>query len=163
MIKKSIKIKTCRICKSKKLKKSFSLGKIAHAGKFISNKSKNITKDFINIVICEKCYLVQLDRNYDLQYLFSNNYGYRSGINKTMRTHLTKLVTKIGNRFSIKKGDKVLDIASNDGTLLKAYNKNIVKVGVDPIANKFKKFYNNIDYKISDFFSSKILINKKIK
>ena len=140
MIKKSIKIKACRICKSKKLKKSFSLGKIAHAGKFTVNKSKNITKDFINVVICEKCYLVQLDRNYDLKYLFSNNYGYRSGINKTMRTHLRKLVTKIGNRFSIKKGDKVLDIASNDGTLLKAYNKNIIKVGIDPIANKFKKF-----------------------
>ena len=46
----------------------------------------------------------------------------------------------------------VLDIASNDGTLLNFYSKNLVRVGIDPIISKFLNYYENIDYKINDFF-----------
>ena len=43
--------------------------------------------------------------------------------------------------LSIKKNDFVLDIASNDGTLLNYYNKKSITVGVDPLVNKFKNFF----------------------
>tara|TARA_B110000037_G_scaffold223184_1_gene303450 strand:+ start:5277 stop:6509 length:1233 start_codon:yes stop_codon:yes gene_type:complete len=162
MIKKSIKIKKCRACNSTKLVKSFSLGNIAHAGKFPKNKKVNIPKDYINILFCNNCYLVQLDRNYDLKYMFNSNYGYRSGINNTMSTHLKNLASTISKNFNLKKNDKVLDIASNDGTLLNHYNNDIIKVGIDPIANKFNRFYKNIDHKIPDFFNSSILKKKKL-
>ena len=39
----------------------------------------------------------------------------------------------------LKKNDIVLDIASNDGTLLKNYNKNLIRVGVDPVIKKYRK------------------------
>jgi hypothetical protein len=66
----------------------------------------------------------------------------------------------------LKKNDLVLDIASNDGTLLNFYNNDVVKIGVDPLVNKYKKFYNNVDYKFSNFFSRNLIkntIKKKIK
>ena len=42
--------------------------------------------------MCKKCKLVQLDRNFNPKYLYSKDYGYRSGINKTMTEHLKKTV-----------------------------------------------------------------------
>jgi len=58
-----------------------------------------------------------------------------------------------------------LDIASNDGTLLNYYKKNIKTFGIDPLVSKYKKNYKDIKYKVSDFFSYKNIckINKNIK
>ena len=67
------------------------------------NKKVNIPKDYINILFCNNCYLVQLDRNYDLKYMFNSNYGYRSGINNTMSTHLKNLASTISKNFNLKK------------------------------------------------------------
>ena len=69
------------------IKSVFSLGNIAHAGIF-PKKITNVPKDFINVMYCKNCTLVQLDRNFNLNYMFGKNYGYRSGINSTMTSHL---------------------------------------------------------------------------
>ena len=75
-----------------------------------------------------------------------------SGINQTMKTHLKNVVKLAKKKVELKNGDNVLDIASNDGTLLNYYQKNVVKVGVDPVLNKFKSNYNNINYSFAKFF-----------
>ena len=152
---KSTKIYNCRICSSGNLKKAFSLGKISHTGIFPSKKEINVPKDYINITYCQKCSLVQLDRNFNLNYMFGKNYGYKSGVNNTMISHLNNLVKELSKKFKIKKKDYVLDIASNDGTLLNSYDQNVIKVGVDPLIKKFNKNYKNINYKISNFFDFK--------
>ena len=95
--------------------------------------------------------------------MYDDNYGYRTGINQTMTNHVQKIVKKLSqNKNFLKKGDYVLDIASNDATLLNSYQKNLIRVGIDPTINKYKKYYKNIDHKFSDFFSKKI-IEKVIK
>ena len=63
-----------------------------------------------------------------------------------------KTVKKCSTLVKLKAKDHVLDIASNDATLLNFYQKNIIKVGVDPLVNKYKRCYNKIDYKIPNFF-----------
>ena len=76
------------------------------------------------------------------------------------------MLSTFKKKISIKKNDAVLDVASNDGTLLNFYNKNVVKFGIDPILNKYRDQYININYKISDFFSLKKIsniFNKKFK
>ena len=83
-----------------------------------------------------------------------------------MTEHVKKVVISATKKVKLKKNDYVLDIASNDGTLLSFYNRNINKVGIDPIINNYKKFYNKKVYKINDFFNYKTLkkkINKKFK
>ena len=70
-----------------------------------------------------------------------------------MTDHLSKTATLLSNKAHLKNSDSVLDIASNDGTLLKAYNnKKITKVGIDPVISKFFKFYPKTTIQISGFF-----------
>ncbi len=57
-----------------------------------------------------------------MSYLYNKDYGYRTGINLTMSNHVKKVVRKISKVAKLKSGDNVLDIASNDGTLLSNYN-----------------------------------------
>jgi hypothetical protein len=107
--------------------------------------------------------LVQLQEKFNPKYLYGDDYGYRSGVNLTMRNHLGSISKLLTKKSNLKKGDYVLDIASNDGTLLNSYKKNeIIKVGIDPILNKFNKYYKFINYKINNFFSYKV-VRRKIK
>ncbi len=148
-----MRIKQCRNCKSKKLNKLFSLGNLCFTGKFSLLKD-NIKKKPVTVVICKSCELVQLAHNYDLKYLYGPDYGYRTGINKTMTDHVKKITETLAKKTLLKKNDLVLDIASNDGTLLNSYKRNIIKFGVDPVLNKYKKNYKKIRYSISGFFSA---------
>ena len=156
-----MKIKKCRSCKKTKLKKLFSLGNLCFTGKFPSI-NQIIKKKPIVLVICTNCELVQLSHNFDLKYLYGPDYGYKTGINKTMINHVHKVVKYLSKETKLKKKDYVLDIASNDGSLLKSYNKDIFTFGIDPILNKYKEEYKNINFKVSDFFSAKN-IEKKTK
>ena len=162
-----MKIKNCRNCKNTELFDLFSLGKISFTGKFPNTIRQNVPKAYLNVLMCKKCKLVQLDRNFDLNYLYGKNYGYRTGINKTMTDHVKKIVRKCSALVKLKSKQYVLDIGSNDATLLNFYANDIIKVGVDPLVNKYKKFYKKINYKISNFFKikdiEKIKIKKKFK
>ena len=131
-----MKIKKCRVCNSIKLQKLFSLGNLSFTGKFTNSKNKNIKKDFISLVMCNACSLVQLDRNFNSNFLYGKDYGYRTGINFTMTNHVKNVVKQASRFVNLKKKDAVLDIASNDGTLLNFYKKDIITVGIDPILNK---------------------------
>ena len=73
-------------------------------------------------------------------------YGYRSNISKTVVTHLKNVVSRTSKRVNLKSFQSVLDIASNDATLLKNYPKNITTFGIDPLINKYIKFldYNSL-------------------
>ena len=157
------KIVFCRNCKSKNLKKVFSLGKLSYSGKFAMSSKINIPKEYISLVICKSCNLLQLDRDFNPKYMYSDDYGYRSGLNRSMRNHLKNIAYKLSSLVNLKKNDLVLDIASNDGTLLNSYRKKILTVGIDPTINKFKNQYKKINFKVSDFFSYKKIKELKIK
>jgi hypothetical protein len=148
-----LKRKNCRICKKPNLKKVIDLGDQAYTGKFPAKLKKKIPITPLNVSICANCKFVQLSHDFNNKYMYNLDYGYESGINKTMTKHLTNIVKKISKIKKLSKKSVVLDIASNDGTLLNAYNKDVIKIGMDPILNRFKKKYINIDYSISDFFS----------
>ena len=160
-----MKLRRCRSCNSKKLKKLFSLGNMCFTGKFPKAK-QTIQRKPITLVICLNCELVQLGHSFNLRYLYGPDYGYRTGINKTMLDHVKKVTKYLSKKTNLKKNDLVLDIASNDGSLLNFYNKNIITFGIDPVLKKYKKEYKNINYKVSDFFSKKKiekLVKRKFK
>ncbi len=157
-------IKKCRNCNSKSIINLFSLGKIRFTGKFPKYKEK-IPHGELNLVMCKSCKLVQLKHIFNMSYLYNKDYGYRTGINLTMSNHVKNVVKKISKIAKLKNGDNVLDIASNDGTLLRNYNSKIKTWGIDPILIKFKKEYKKINHKISNFFDYKLILkkNKKVK
>ena len=159
-------IKKCRSCNSKNLKDLFSLGKLSFTGKFAKNKNIDIPKAELGLKLCENCKLVQLSKNFNLKYLYGPDYGYRTGINKTMTDHVSKVVKNAIKITGLKKNDAVLDIASNDGTLLNFYPQNTLTFGIDPTITKFTREYKNINFKIPSFFDKKKIIkifNKKFK
>ena len=134
-----MKVKKCRICKNTNIKKLFSLGEMCFTGKFPSINQK-IKKKPVTLIICKNCELVQLGHNFDLKYLYGPDYGYRTGINKTMTAHMKNVTKTLAKRVKLKDNDVVLDIASNDGTLLNSYaNKKITTFGIDPLLYKYLK------------------------
>ena len=162
-----MRIKSCRNCKKTKFINLFSLGKMSFTGRFPKSSKTNIPKEQLNLLMCNFCKLVQLDRNFNLKYLYGKNYGYRTGINNTMTNHVKQIVKKLSSLVKLKKKDYVLDIASNDSTLLNFYPNNVIKVGVDPLVNKYIKYYKKVNFKISNFFNltdiKKLKLKKKFK
>ncbi len=160
------KIKKCRNCGSGNLKIILDLGMQSLTGKFPKSKRKNVLKTPLSISLCIKCKFVQLSHNFNNKYLYNLEYGYESGINTTMTKHLSGIARKVQKFKKLTKNNIVMDIASNDGTLLNSYNKQVQKIGVDPILKRFEKKYKNIKYKIPNFFSyndfKKLKLKKKI-
>lgn len=158
-----MEITKCRNCKESKLLKLFSFGKISFTGKFAKNKKLDIKKTSLDLIMCKNCRLVQLKHNYNLKYLYGPDYGYRTGINQTMSKHVKEITKILIKKTKISYKEYILDIASNDGTLLKCYNKKYSTFGIDPLVNKYKKNYKDIDFKISDFFSKEKILKKTEK
>jgi NDP-4-keto-2,6-dideoxyhexose 3-C-methyltransferase len=93
----------------------------------------------------DSCGLVQLRHTTKKEELFGKNYGYRSGLNASMEKHLEGIVLEVLGRLELNKGDKVLDIGCNDGTLLRFFHQksgNIELYGIDPLADSMKDYYS---------------------
>jgi len=144
----------CINCNYHKSKSLINFGKISFTGKF-PKKNQNIKKAPINLVMCKNCKLVQLKDKFNQSYLFNNDYGYRTGINETMRSHVKDIVKTASSLVKLKRNDYVLDIASNDATLLNFYPRTVIKFGIDPIINKYIKEYKKINFFVANFFSKK--------
>ena len=97
-----MQIRKCRSCQSKTLVKLFSLGNLCFTGKFSLPKDK-IKKKPISLVMCKSCELVQLAHNYNLKYLYGPDYGYRTGINKTMTDHVRNITKILAKKTYLKK------------------------------------------------------------
>lgn len=78
---------------------------------------------------CGSCHTSQLRHDYTLTELFGPTYGYRSGLNKSMRDHLR---SKAGELRWMNPGDLVVDIGSNDGFFLSQFPEQ-QRIGVDPL------------------------------
>lgn len=153
-------IKSCRICYHDGFKEIYDFGVFASCGYFPSSPDETVLQAPMVLVRCEKCLLVQLKHNYRLDDLFRHTYGYRSGLNETMKVHLQGLVNETTSLVELRPGDIVLDIGSNDCTLLNSYHeKNIQRVGIDPTSEQFKEFYPNDVVRVGDFFTSQAFRN----
>lgn len=130
----------CRICKSENLISILNLGE-QYLSEFRDDDMKP-PKFPLELVICNNCKQVQLRDTVPQNLLYTNNYGYRSGINSTMRKHLQGLVFDIMKRMNdnLQNGDNVVDLGSNDATLLKNYPNYLNRYGYD-LVSKFAKDY----------------------
>jgi len=150
------KVNECRICNETKLTVILNLGEMELTGVFPSTRDQKITSGVVDLVKCSNCGLVQMGHNYPLNEMYGDNYGYRSGLNASMVKHLKDSVENILKIVSLTKNDLVLDIGSNDGTLLGHYPQtDITVVGMDPTIKKFGEYYKPHIIKIPDFFFGK--------
>jgi SAM-dependent methyltransferase len=148
-----MKIKSCRVCKSKKIDTVHSLGSMFFTGIFPKLKNNKVPKGELKLIRCRKCCLLQLEDNFDSKLMYGDNYGYMSSLNKAMESHLQLKSKYLLDTYKLKKSSYILDIGSNDGTFLNFFNKNFKLFACDPTIKKFKNYYRKDIKLISDFFS----------
>src|SRR5882724_1004878 len=118
-----------------------SLGMHSLSGRFPRTDEADPPRVPLIVARCRDCGLTQLLHTVDPGQLYTHAYGYRSGINSTMREHLAAIVRQVYALVRLSPGDVVLDIGCNDGTLLSNYAAQQVRVGIDPLVDKFKSGY----------------------
>ena len=130
--------KTCRLCSIRKFKLVLNLGHQPPSNSFLSkNQLKKPEQKFpLRLYLCKKCYHIQLLDVIDKKYLFSN-YLYMTSASKPIIDHFQEYVNAIYNKFLKNKQEKiVIEIGSNDGTLLRNFLKYDVNVlGIEPAKN----------------------------
>ena len=160
-------IENCRVCGGSNLLPVLSLGEQYLTGVFPRGLHATPSKGPLELVACgpvgqsESCGLVQLRQSYDLNEMYGENYGYRSSLNSSMVRHLKSKVHQLIERHPLQTGDLVLDIGSNDGTLLSFYpEQNVTVVGIDPTGAKFASYYRKDILLMPDFFSGALFRKK---
>jgi len=147
-----MKINHCRSCGSKNLLKIVSLGK-----QYLSDftKANKKPKSFpLTMVVCKKCFLVQLDYNTPQKYLYTPRYGYKSGINQTMHNELKGIAQEAIKKIKkTKEKLVVIDIGANDGTLLSYYPKNVHKISIEHIKKLAEISKQHANEVVNNFFS----------
>ena len=144
----------CRICKSTELSEILNLGDQPLANALRSPNDNSEEKKFPLVLIrCRQCTTVQLSINVDPKLMFQD-YFWVTGTTVTAREHCQSLASEITSL--VLPNPSILEIGSNDGTLLKEFQKltSGTLYGVDPaidISNSIKGTGINF---ITDFFSS---------
>ena len=149
----AIKHSQCRYCGSSELECFFSLGNQPPSNSFIKPDQVHLEKSYpLDVYFCSHCYLVQLLDVVPASSIF-DEYVYLSSSSVALKNHFGKLTQYMENKFSLTKGDVVIDVGCNDGVLLNRYsNDGLVRIGVEP-SNVAKIARNTGSIVIEDFFT----------
>jgi NDP-4-keto-2,6-dideoxyhexose 3-C-methyltransferase len=154
-------ISQCRICGNTELDAVVDLGVQALTGVFPREREAAVPVSPLELVKCRDrasartCGLVQLRQSFQPDAMYGMNYGYRSGLNRSMVDHLQAKAGSIRGRINLNPGDLILDIGSNDSTLLQALDgPGLRLVGMDPTGIKFREYYPAHIRLIPEFFSA---------
>ena len=144
----------CRICRSKALTEVLSLGQMA-----ISNFDGSSPEYApLTLGVCETSqggcgFLQLLYAGVEREKLYSR-YWYRSGINEAMRAALGEIAADVGRKVKLCQRDIVVDIGSNDSTLLRSYDETGVRrIGFEPAANVIQSIDDVNTTIVNDYFS----------
>ncbi len=157
----------CRNCNSKINKPFLDLDVSPPSNSFYNPNSKNENEYPLLLFVCKKCWLVQVKQFNKKEELFDKNYPYLSGTSKTWITHCKNYFKTIQKKLNLNKNSCVVEIASNDGTLLENFYKNEYNCyGIEPTSSTakiskqkgIKTFINFFDFNFAKQLSKK---NKK--
>lgn len=128
---------SCRFC-SAPLEAVFAdLGMSPLANSYLSPERGNAMEPFypLRALVCERCWLVQLEEFENPQSIFSD-YAYFSSYSESWVDHARRYVAVAVERFGLGGHSQVVEIASNDGYLLQFFHQRDIPVrGVEPAAN----------------------------
>lgn len=132
---KSEPITVCQICQNKNLSSVLFLGYIPPVNAMPAIGSTPIEElSFpLELLRCHECTLVQIGLAVAPEILFPPTYPYVSGSTKVLRENFADLHRESCEMLKLKKDDLVVDIGSNDGTLLSNFKSDGHRVlGVEP-------------------------------
>ncbi len=151
-------ITACRVCGSINLDTLLFLGN-QYVSDFVTSEGHS-PRAPLELIRCRGCGLVQLRHTFSRATLYYH-YWYKSGISPSMRKALEDVTSKVSEIAKPKKGDIVIDIGCNDGTLLRTYKiPGLLRVGFEPAANLIPEASKNTDWIFNDFFNAKAFDEK---
>ncbi len=155
-----IKKKTsCRICDGK-LVVMFDMGNIYPSDFPLSGNE--LVKLPLTLTACNKCGLIQLNHTVDSDRMY-RQYYYQSRLNSSMVEALKDIRCSVAKKVNLDRGDVVVDIGANDGTLLSMFH-DMYTIGFDPALNLRKLGESLCDVYINDYFSADLYpCDKKAK
>ena len=161
-----MKRNTCRLCGSQNVEMFLSLGSMPRAGEYLKKEElTKIVKNYpLEVYFCKHCFSVQLFDIIPRDVLFED-YRYLSSVaSKSVLEHFDNYAKEINQNF-IKKDSFLVEIACNDGILLKPIKDlGISCIGVDPATNIIQIGKNKGLEIINDFFgleTAQKIINSK--
>lgn len=128
-------ISTCQICNGDKLHTILDLGHQPLCDTLLTDAMLNEPEKFypLRMIWCETCSGVQIDYCVDGSEVYHPNYPYKSGVTKELVEYQVKIAEGLIKKYGLKPNDLVLDIGSNDGTLLSGFKGTGIRtVGVEP-------------------------------
>ncbi len=158
----SLVVAKCQICQNPKLESILFLGYLPPVNLMnkIGSKPKEQPSYPAQLLYCPRCHLVQLGLVVDPKIIFPKEYPYTSGTTKILRDNFKQLSQEANKLLKLKKNDLVVDIGSNDGTLLSNFQNDYKVLGVTPEDIGKLAIKRGIPT-ILDYFTSKVV--KKIK
>ena len=128
---------TCRICDGNRLARFLSLGPSPLANSFLHSEAEFGSEATypLDVYFCETCSLVQLLDVIDPEVLF-RDYIYVSGTSDTLASHNRGYARGVVERLGLVEKDLVVEVASNDGSLLRCFQPYAARtLGIEPATN----------------------------
>ena len=128
----------CRHCKNELTHEFADLGFSPPSNSFLTKEQLNEPETFypLRTMVCEKCFLVQVDEFAKHDDIFNADYAYFSSFSTSWLAHAKAYTGMMIKRFGFNERSQVIEIASNDGYLLQYFAAQGVPVlGIEPTAN----------------------------
>jgi hypothetical protein len=125
----------CQVCNSDKIRLVLDLGHQPLCNTLVTREMLNEPETAypLRMCWCPDCTVVQVDYCVDGSLVFHPDYPYRTGITKELLEHQVSLSRSLIAQYGLRSNDLVVDIGSNDGTLLSGFKGGGVRVlGVEP-------------------------------
>ena len=149
----------CRFCQNKLTHQFVDLGFSPPSNSFLKPEQLNQPETFypLRIMVCEKCFLVQIDEFASHEDIFNSDYVYFSSFSKSWLEHAKKYTEMMIERFKFDDQSQVIEIASNDGYLLQYFQqKGISVLGIEPTSNTAAAAKEKGIDSIVDFFGVRL-------
>ncbi len=131
----SIVVDHCQVCDSDDLESLLFLGYLppVNTMPLIGSPLAEQSAYPAQLLYCKQCTLAQLGLIVDPAILFPPSYPYTSGTTKILRENFAELSREVEALYPLKPNQLIIDVGSNDGTLLSNFQKNEVRVfGIEP-------------------------------
>jgi 2-polyprenyl-3-methyl-5-hydroxy-6-metoxy-1,4-benzoquinol methylase len=128
----------CRFCNNTLTNEFVDLGFSPPSNAYLKAANLNEPETYfpLRIMVCEKCFLVQIDEFAKHDDIFNADYAYFSSFSTSWLAHAKAYTQMMVKRFGFNAQSQVIEIASNDGYLLQYFKEQGVPVlGIEPTAN----------------------------
>jgi len=128
----------CRFCGWEKLHSFVDLGMSPLCESFVSREHLNEMEAYypLHALVCENCFLVQVQEFVHGEEIFGGEYAYFSSYSDAWLKHAADYAEMIVERLGLDENSQVIEVASNDGYLLKNFvAKGIPALGIEPADN----------------------------